>query len=210
MSIKLPLEIYKGFWQREPGLELCVKECGAYCCRAGVEATITSDESVRLDAKLIFMGGKKLDVYWHKEKKKWRWRIGEPCIFLQEDNMCSIHNERPECCRRFPPKPTTWCPVWLIKPASKELCGDECGARCCKEPGFMLLSPKEKVRLKKLNPNLKVAKYKDKKNWIVWFKGCDCIFLKGNVCSIYTERPYACRSFPSRPHPKCLVWPVRK
>jgi Fe-S-cluster containining protein len=111
MSIKLSLEVIQGFWQRQPSIELCAKECGAECCRRGVEATITSDEIIRLNKKLT---GVKLDVYWHEEKKRYRWRIGKPCLFLQKDNMCSIHEDRPECCCRWPAKPTTWCPAWPV------------------------------------------------------------------------------------------------
>ena len=112
MAIKLPIEIYSGFWEREPGVEVCVKECGAYCCRLGVEATITEEEIGRLNEKLH---GAQLDVYWHEKKKRWRWRIGSPCMFLTDDNYCSIHEERPECCRRFPSKPTEWCAVWPLR-----------------------------------------------------------------------------------------------
>jgi Fe-S-cluster containining protein len=115
MSIKLPIEIIQGFWQRQPSVELCAKECGAECCRRGVEATITPKEIIRLNEKL---NGVKLDVYWHVEKKRWRWRIGKPCLFLytsgENKNMCSIHEDRPECCRRWPAKPTTWCAVWKV------------------------------------------------------------------------------------------------
>jgi Fe-S-cluster containining protein len=114
--IKLPLEVVRGFWQRHPSVELCAKECGAECCRRGVEATVTPKEIERLNAKL---NGTRLNVYWHPERKKWRWYIGKPCIFLytggENKNMCSIHEERPECCKRWPAKPTMWCPVWPVR-----------------------------------------------------------------------------------------------
>lgn len=110
--IRLPIEVLEGFWQRKPGVDLCVDECGAYCCRCGVVAGITTEERDRLNAKLHGITIKTE----HIERDHWRWHIGKPCLFLTtsgpDKNKCSIHNERPECCRRFPARPVTWCPVW--------------------------------------------------------------------------------------------------
>ena len=38
---------------------------------------------------------------------------GVPCVFLQEDNRCSIYNDRPEACRAYP---HTDDPNYLNKP----------------------------------------------------------------------------------------------
>ncbi len=115
MSVKLPLEVIQGFWQRQPSVELCAKECGAECCRRGVEATVTREEREMLIAKSFGA----VNIYWEPRRKVWRWYIGKPCVFLytsgEQKNMCSIHDERPECCRRWPAKPTEWCLAWPVR-----------------------------------------------------------------------------------------------
>ena len=35
-----------------------------------------------------------------------------------------------------------------------------------------------------------------------------CRFLKNDMCSVYEQRPNACRQFPSRPYEFCAVWSV--
>ena len=108
----LPLKVIEGFWQRRPGVELCVDECKAYCCRAGLETTLDEHEVRRLNAKL---NGMKLNVRFDKIIRRYRWSIGKPCIFLLKDSRCSIHDERPDACRRFPTRPKSWCAVWPVK-----------------------------------------------------------------------------------------------
>ncbi|MHA2266017.1 MAG: YkgJ family cysteine cluster protein [Candidatus Thorarchaeota archaeon] len=50
---------------------------------------------------------------------RYRWYLGKPCTFLitsgAKKNTCSIHNERPDACRRFPTRPKEFCAVWPVK-----------------------------------------------------------------------------------------------
>jgi len=34
------------------------------------------------------------------------------CVFLDGDNLCSIYEQRPGACSRFPTRPTVGCLVW--------------------------------------------------------------------------------------------------
>jgi Fe-S-cluster containining protein len=112
-TFKMPAEVIQGFWQRQPGIDLCVKECGAYCCRKGLETTLDEHEVNRLNSKLL--GGMKINARFDKTIRRYRWNIGKPCVFLLSDSKCLIHDERPEACRRFPTRPKDWCAVWPLK-----------------------------------------------------------------------------------------------
>lgn len=95
---------------------------------------------------------------------------------------------------------------WKQRP-SIQLCAVECGAKCCKAPGFFFVTTPEMRRLKGLNKKAKFMRHES-----VWvfdhdFNGGQCVFLVDNMCSIYSDRPDACRKFPNKPYEDCLVWP---
>lgn len=96
---------------------------------------------------------------------------------------------------------------WINAP-SLDLCATECGAKCCKAPGYMLVTDSE-MRMMKDRATVKVQRH-DKNQWAVdfGFNGGQCPLLADdNSCSIHEDRPDACRKFPSAPYESCLVWP---
>ncbi len=93
-----------------------------------------------------------------------------------------------------------------VKMPSLELCAAECEAKCCRN-GYVYITDKEMRILKKLG-TVKVLRHEHV--WVLDFhtNGGQCPFLgEDNTCTIYDQRPSACRSFPSRPYIDCLVWP---
>lgn len=89
---------------------------------------------------------------------------------------------------------------------SLKLCADECGARCCRSR-LVKLSESEAYALSERAPEAKIARGSDG-SWAM-FAIPQCHFLSDqNVCSIYPHRPAACRAYPTRPSPGCLVWPT--
>lgn len=96
-----------------------------------------------------------------------------------------------------------------IRAASIEVCANQCGSKCCRGPGFIRLRKDEAERLSKLSPFF-LADPDDQGRPTVFLEaGEACVFLgaKGE-CTIYEQRPEACRKFPSSPWPGCLVWPA--
>lgn len=90
-----------------------------------------------------------------------------------------------------------------VRPPSLALCADECGAKCCQNR-MVLLTPDEARRLPAMGAL--VAKGSDGR-WAMLMMP-KCTFLsKTNRCGIYAQRPAACRAFPQRPMPGCLIWP---
>jgi hypothetical protein len=107
------------------------------------------------------------------------------------------------------------------RPASPAVCAVECGAKCCRRPGgygFFLTEDEGQrllrlagIRLIKLR---EVAERRDPEHragWALRFgeqPAGQCPFLDAsNLCSIYEDRPAACREFPRAPTAGCLVWP---
>ena len=99
-------------------------------------------------------------------------------------------------------------PLWTRQP-SIALCAVECGAKCCKGPGYFRMTDEEATRLRKKKKDLRMVAQGSM--WLVrWEQGEQCAFLgPNNACTIYDERPRACRCFPSKPHKGCLVWPAK-
>ena len=105
--------------------------------------------------------------------------------------------------------------------ASVEVCAVQCGAKCCRtRSARILLSDDEAERLAELagarTVNFReVAERRDpthRAGWLLAFAeqpGGVCPFLdqSSNLCSIYEDRPLACRRFPTAPVAGCLVWP---
>jgi len=107
-------------YARPPSVEVCAVECGAKCCRQrGQVVFMTDDEQERL-ARLA--GTRTIRFREVAEKRdpthRAGWLLafvdnGGVCPFLdQSSNLCSIYEDRPLACRRFPTAPTAGCPVW--------------------------------------------------------------------------------------------------
>ena len=109
--------------------------------------------------------------------------------------------------------------MWDREP-SIEVCAVECGAKCCREPGYLPIALTEIHRLKHLFPDdvtfRTTIKNEGGTHWledtghvyIVFAEnGGQCPNLADdNSCSIWVDRPQACQDFPARPHDGCLVW----
>lgn len=102
------------------------------------------------------------------------------------------------------------------RPASLEVCAQQCGAKCCKEPGFINVTPAEMKALKALATARKVkVRFRGglgpfAKQFIIEFDkhGGQCPFLGAeNECTIHLDRPGCCQRFPNQPTMGCLVWP---
>lgn len=94
----------------------------------------------------------------------------------------------------------------LQKEPSIQICAVECGAKCCTNPGIAVLSDDEEQRLRALKPDAPFALGSDGR-WALFLKPDGCAFLTENkTCSIYAQRPSACRAFPIKPTSYCLLW----
>jgi len=95
---------------------------------------------------------------------------------------------------------------------SLTLCRDQCGARCCKAPGYLKLSDREAQRMATLAPR-PLTVFRDPADAKITMhfseNGGQCPLLSPtNECTWYTGRPVACARFPEQPNPGCLVWPL--
>ena len=92
--------------------------------------------------------------------------------------------------------------------ASIQTCAVECGAKCCRNwTKVAFLSEGEATRLKSLKPDAPIVPGNDPDKWAMFLLD-GCTFLdSNNLCSIYDQRPQACKVFPSKPADFCLVWP---
>lgn len=100
--------------------------------------------------------------------------------------------------------------------ATKELCVDECGSKCCRTPSFYLpLKPEEEALFADYPIRNSVAIRDDAagltlKGRFLSFQdtGGRCPHLDfAGMCGIYENRPDCCRAFPDEPTPGCLLWP---
>jgi len=97
---------------------------------------------------------------------------------------------------------------WQREP-SAELCGEQCGAKCCRGPGSVTLTKAEAARLRAKNRGFNPEPAENDRYVVRWAEDEHCAFLGAdNLCTIYSERPLACRRFPMKPYPNCLVWSV--
>jgi Fe-S-cluster containining protein len=107
--------------------------------------------------------------------------------------------------------------------ATVELCSVQCGAKCCRQSTpptvdtgemrrLQALAAFRGIRLRFLNRHPVDRLPGSRVEWAWSWSKSDgvCPFLNGsNLCSIYDSRPAACRRFPTRPEPGCLVWPTK-
>lgn len=93
-------------------------------------------------------------------------------------------------------------------------CAVDCGARCCRSPGHVVVTEVEAQLLRALDKRGRVRFMQhDRRGMLVMnFKGTACEFLDqgSNLCSIYERRPRGCREFPIKPYANCLVWPKQE
>jgi Fe-S-cluster containining protein len=95
------------------------------------------------------------------------------------------------------------------------ICSVQCGAKCCRAPGQVIVSRQEATKLKALASQLKVklvllsAPILGHRLSLDFDKnGGKCPFLsRENLCRIYEDRPEGCRNFPDRPTMGCLLNP---
>lgn len=99
----------------------------------------------------------------------------------------------------------------MRKEPTREMCR-ECGARCCKAPNIIRVNTAELRRLKALPGGRAFTLWNAER--FVWqgefahMRGGRCPFLGGDdACTIYAERPWACRTYPTRPERCCPAWP---
>jgi uncharacterized protein len=185
-----------------------------------VEASTSLMKAIsRLKKKGIISTFRKKDLISVLAQKK-----NKDCIFLDKERRCTVYENRPEICRRFPtagpnPKhcpyiekkievrlPKTWVPY---KPA---LCSG-CWAGCCTLPvqvssedlfhmGFLnydqVNGPLGHIAKKLMNDG--IVKSFNLKTGIFTLQqknGTDCVFLdEKRMCTIYDKRPSVCRGFP--------------
>jgi len=102
--------------------------------------------------------------------------------------------------------PSAW-----VQPPSVTLCAGQCGARCCRAPGSVLLSEREANRMAmRLRTPLMLRTIPGDQRARMNFSenGGQCPMLAPDFsCAIYDHRPVACHDFPQAPMAGCLVWP---
>lgn len=101
--------------------------------------------------------------------------------------------------------------AWVQQP-SMTLCVEQCGAQCCRAPGYILVSRLEAQRLQQRHREDIVFRTMpgDALRLVMNFSenGGQCPMLGADAaCAIYPYRPVACHHFPSEPDPRCAVWP---
>jgi Fe-S-cluster containining protein len=112
-------------------------------------------------------------------------------------------------------------PVRPARPASRQVCVVECGARCCRTRGHGIFLDDDEQQLLARLAGIRtitfreVAERRDPRHragWLLAFNeqpGGHCPFLdvSSNLCGVYASRPEACRRFPNAPTTGCLLWP---
>ena len=92
---------------------------------------------------------------------------------------------------------------WVVEP-SIEVCANQCGAACCRAPGYLDVLPDEEH----LFAGVLIQHIEGHRRIVFQDIGGRCVHLQpDNLCGIYDTRPQACRGFPYEPTAGCLVWP---
>ncbi len=103
-------------WPNQPTKELCVDECGSKCCR-----TPSFYLPLKPEEEALFEGYPIRDTVVIRDdaagtKLKGRFfsfqDSGGRCPHLDFAGMCTIYEDRPDCCRSFPDEPIAGCLVW--------------------------------------------------------------------------------------------------
>lgn len=95
------------------------------------------------------------------------------------------------------------------RPASKQVCQVECGAKCCKSHFGVNMSEREHERIEALALErgvvLRWSRQGEAKRMHLDGR---CRFLGADdLCTIYEQRPLGCKQFPESPYRGCLVYP---
>ena len=99
----------------EPSIEVCAKQCGGKCCRGPGHVNVTNEERRRLVALNWRVG---LTIVKRDDNDMYAMNFKPACVFLdQATNLCTIYEQRPAACARFPVRPTRDCIVWPLERA---------------------------------------------------------------------------------------------
>lgn len=95
---------------------------------------------------------------------------------------------------------------------SAEVCGVQCGGKCCKSKGYLQVTNEERRRMVRLDWRLdsRFIKMPEKPGWYAMNLPCLLQDPKTNLCTAHDARPQCCRNFPTKPFDGCLVLPLEK
>ena len=86
--------------------KVCAKECGAKCCRAPSKMRIAPQEAALLGRLLGKERAKKTPAHYNEKLGMYEIDFAETggaCPFLNRfTNLCTIYEERPLACRKYP------------------------------------------------------------------------------------------------------------
>jgi hypothetical protein len=90
---------------------------------------------------------------------------------------------------------------------ARRVCGLECGAFCCRQSSDVLMGQEELDRLvaaaHKIGKDVTVQQPPGGEGWLLKMP---CTLLEGTICSVYEDRPLACRAFPLKKNtPLCRI-----
>jgi Fe-S-cluster containining protein len=89
----------------EPGAALdadqqvCQKECNARCCRYLTVYLPAPRQKADFDELSWFLAHENTSVY--VEGRRWHLEVRTPCRYLNENNLCTIYEHRPDVCREY-------------------------------------------------------------------------------------------------------------
>lgn len=115
--------------------ELDCLDC-AHCCKS-IPPIVNAKDISRISSALNISERDFMTLYTVKDEDGDRVMNASPCPFLEEDNACSIYENRPQACRKYPhtgemefaqhltlhKKNIVWCPAvfHIIKRLTSEL-----------------------------------------------------------------------------------------
>lgn len=97
---------------------------------------------------------------------------------------------------------------WRVEP-SVEVCGVQCGGKCCRMIGYLKVTNEERRRMARLDWRIgaKFIKMVERPGWYAMNLPCPLQDKQTNLCTAHDARPQCCRNFPSKPVDGCLVYP---
>jgi Fe-S-cluster containining protein len=95
--------------------DICVNQCGANCCKSPGNLGVDKEEGFRL-RQLAKDRGIKLSMFSRPGTTSWVINFTEQpdkhCPFLENNNLCSIYDQRPTACSQYPRQPQEKCLLW--------------------------------------------------------------------------------------------------
>jgi len=73
----------------------------ANCCRT-LQIEVNDDDITRLAARFEITPGEFVERYVEEPEPHTRMLRSQPCVFLGEDNLCAVYEDRPDDCRGYP------------------------------------------------------------------------------------------------------------